>query len=64
MLRFTSCRAPTQCRPRSACFWEHSSFRAFHRFTIDRTEFGMNYGVGTALGSDVQLTIGIEAGKQ
>ena len=34
----------------------------FHaRFTIDRTDFGMNYGVGGPLGSEVELTISVEA---
>ena len=37
----------------------------FHTtFTIDRTDFGMNYGIGTALGSEVEMTISIEAGKK
>lgn len=36
----------------------------FHTvFTIDRTDFGMDYGVG-AIGSDVQLIVSIEAGQQ
>ena len=36
----------------------------FHTtFTIDRTEYDMNYGVGGPLGSEVELTISIEAGK-
>ena len=35
----------------------------FHTvFTIDRTEFGMNYGI-SMLGSDIELIIGIEAGR-
>ncbi len=37
----------------------------FHTtFTIDRTDYGMNYGVGRMLGSEVELTISIEAGKK
>ena len=35
----------------------------FHTtFTIDRTDFGMNYGTG-GIGSDVELIISIEAGQ-
>lgn len=29
-------------------------------FTIKRTDFGMNYGVGTALGDEVEVTISLE----
>ena len=40
----------------------------FHvEFTIDRSEFGMNYGIagdGTGLGKDVNITVSVEAGKQ
>jgi polyisoprenoid-binding protein YceI len=37
----------------------------FHTtFTVDRTDFGMDYGVGSALGSDVEMTISVEAGKE
>ncbi|MFT5285092.1 MAG: polyisoprenoid-binding protein YceI [Planctomycetota bacterium] len=36
----------------------------FHtKFVIDRTEFGMSYGVGGPLGSDVELTVSIEASE-
>ena len=36
----------------------------FHTvFTIDRTDFGMEYGVGGGVGKDVELTISIEAGQ-
>lgn len=35
----------------------------FHTvFTIDRTDYGMNYGAGGLLGSDVEMIISIEAG--
>lgn len=37
----------------------------FHsRFVIDRTDFGMTYGLGGALGSDVELIVSIEAGER
>ncbi len=36
----------------------------FHTvFTVDRTEFGMNYGV-SSLGSDVEMIVSIEAAKK
>ncbi len=36
----------------------------FHtQFTIDRTDYGVSYGADGALGTDVELTISIEAGQ-
>ena len=37
--------------------------QGFHTsFTIDRTDFGMNYGIG-GIGKEVEIIISIEAGK-
>ena len=41
------------------------SLSGFHTvFTIDRSEFGMKYGLPDALGKDVQITLGVEGFKK
>jgi polyisoprenoid-binding protein YceI len=44
---------------------ERGEVIGFHStFVVDRTEYGMTYGVGGPLGSEVELIVSIEAGAR